>query len=71
MATTGFFEESPGVKSSTRLLGMLLVSGCLVLTAVAAVVALQHQTATVAALSTPIGALAGGAWGALRERNTE
>jgi hypothetical protein len=68
---TGFLEEAPGVQSAARLIAVLLTFGCLTLT-FAAVVAVfrdgEHAAAVIAALGAPIAALAGGAWGAMRER---
>ena len=70
---TGFLEEAPGVQSAARLIAVLLTFGCLALT-LSAIVAVfrggEHAAATIAALGAPIAALAGGAWGAMRERKT-
>lgn len=68
----GFTEEAPGVRSATRLTALLLVAGCLLLTLAAALAAWrsnEHSAGIIAGLAAPIAALAGGAWGAMRERS--
>lgn len=69
---TGFLEESPGVRSMTRLCALLMACGALLLLLTICAVALWKPDATViASLAAPLVPLAGGLWGALRERTTE
>lgn len=73
---TGFLEESPGVRSMTRLAVLLASLGVLVLTLALAAYLLAAKPLTdappdsgvIAALGVPLVALAGGVWAALRER---
>lgn len=70
---TGFLEESPGVRSMTRLTAALLIAGVLVLVVAIAVVAVrggENAAGVIAAIGAPMLGLAGGIWGALRERYT-
>lgn len=67
---TRYLEESPGVQSSSRLFAAGLVAACLLLAVVAAIQGIRGNASTVTALGAPIGALAAGAWGAMRERGT-
>lgn len=67
----GFLEESPGTRSMTRLAVLLMCIAVLVLAISAAIAATQKDAATVAAMGSPILGLAGGIWGALKERNKE
>lgn len=69
--TTGFLEEAPGEKSSTRLAAMLLVAGCLGLIAAIVVVAIwrtKDAPGVIAAIGAVMIPLAGGIWGALSAR---
>lgn len=68
----GFFEESPNVRSMTRLNAFMLSCGCLVMALSVPVVALkqpEHAPAIIGAVAAAIGTLGGSVWGALRERN--
>jgi len=68
---TGFLEESPGVKSMTRLCAALLVSAVLLLAIALAVYLLTADTpnaGVITAFAAPMVPLAGGVWGALHER---
>lgn len=68
---TGFLEESPGERSMTRLAVLILVCAIVLLClaiAVVAVVRAESAPAIIAAIGVAIGTLAGGVWGALRER---
>ena len=68
---TGFLEESPGVRSMTRLTVILLVACIFVLTGSIPVVAIlraEQAAGIIAAIAGVITGLAGGVWGALRER---
>lgn len=56
----------------TRLCALLLVGACLILASTVPVVALkrpENAPAIIGAIAAAIGSLAGGVWGALRERN--
>jgi hypothetical protein len=68
----GFLEEEAGVKSAARLFGALMAACAVSLTVTIVVVSLKfHSDAAVidAAIGPSIIGLAGGVWGALRERN--
>lgn len=69
MNVTGFLEEAPGVKSSTRLFTLLCVCALLVLAVAAAVAAMRKDHETVLALSGPLTAVAGGVVGLVSQRN--
>jgi hypothetical protein len=67
----GFLEESPHVRSATRLIALLMALGCLALVAVIGAVALlrpEQAPGIIAAIGVPLVGLAGGTWGALKER---
>lgn len=69
---TRFFEESAGVASSSRLIAAGFCGSALLLAVAAAWVAVRgdaNGAGVIAALGAPMTALAGGAWGALRERS--
>lgn len=68
---TGFLEESAGVRSMTRLCALLMVVGCLGIVAAIVWVALKRPDAqsVITALGVPLVPLAGGVWGALKERS--
>lgn len=69
---TGFLEESPGVKSATRLTALILACGAVLPLAWAcAALALRDPkdaAGPIAAMGAVIAGLAVGIWGALRER---
>lgn len=68
---TGFLEEAPGVKSSTRLYAGLIMVGVLALIGTICYVAIKNPSpeGTIAALAAPLVPLCAGLWGALRERS--
>lgn len=68
----GFFEESPNVRSMTRLNAFMLSCGCLVMSLTVPVVAVmrpEHAPAIIGAIAAAIGALGGSVFGALKARN--
>jgi hypothetical protein len=69
---TGFLEESPGVRSSTRLYAGLITVGVLGLIGTICYVAIKKPDpdGTIAALAAPLVPLCAGLWGALRERSS-
>lgn len=72
---TGFFDESPGVRSMTRLVLFIFALGILVTILTLCVVAVRgafgdkDTTGMVAAIAAPLTAMFGGLWGVARERN--
>lgn len=70
MSRVGFFEEAPGVKSSTRLMAFLMILGALGIVSTICFVAIAKPTpeGTIAALSATLLPLVGGVWAAVRER---
>ena len=65
----GFLEEEPGVKSMARLATAGLTVAALVLSAATAYVAVRYRAADVIlALAGPLTAIAGGIFGALKQR---
>jgi predicted anti-sigma-YlaC factor YlaD len=76
----GFLEEADGSKSATRLVAVLCGGSMMVIGLAVAFVLVwvalhpsdrEGLAGMFGALSAILGALAGGAWGALRERNTD
>lgn len=70
--TCGFLEESPGVRSSARLFGAVMTACIIALTVAIVIVALkypEHAAGIAGAIGPSIVGLAGGVWGAMRERN--
>ena len=67
----GFFEEAPGVRSSTRLYAFFIVLGILGIIGTVCFVAIKQPSpgATIAALTAPLTPMLGGLWAALRERS--
>lgn len=71
--TTGFLEESPGVRSMVRLTAAQMVLCLEALVVAVIVVALKgsdNAAGIIAAVGGVIGLLAGGVWAALKVRNT-
>lgn len=66
----GFFEEAPGVKSSTRLYAGLMILAAVQIVTTICYVAIKKPSpeGTIAALSAALIPLCGGVWAALRER---
>lgn len=68
---TGFLEEAPGVRSMTRLAVAVMLVGCIALILSMPVIALKipdHAAGIIGAEAGALATLAGGIWGALRER---
>lgn len=67
----GFLEETPGVRSMTRLTAAVLLVVLVCVAVAAIIVALkggEHAAGIVGASGTLVLGLAGGIWGALKER---
>ena len=65
----GFLEESPGVRSMARLATAALTLAAVLLAIATAYVAVRFRdAAAIAALAAPLTALAGGVFGALKQR---
>lgn len=67
----GFLEESPGVKSMTRLCAAAMTLGVLIIIVSVAIVAVRGKDSAVTiitAAAAPLIPLAGGIWAALKER---
>lgn len=67
---TGFFEEAPGVRSSTRLFAGLIVAGVLAVIGTICYVAITKDdpVGVIAALGGTIVPMLGGIWATVRER---
>ena len=68
---TGFLEEAPGEKSSTRLFALLMVCGCLALIGAICVVAIRDPKdapGVIAAIGAALIPLAAGIWGVVGAR---
>lgn len=73
--TTGFLDESPNVRSMSRLVMLMLTASCVLLVLTLCVVSLwgaykgHDYAAGVAALAAPLGTVLAGNYGVARERN--
>ena len=70
--TTGFLEESPGVKSATRLAALAMTAAVVLLCLALAAYLLTSESPSatvIGALAAPLAPLAGGIFAALKVRN--